>query len=100
LYRGNAVLSDVRARIRVRDEAVTAEQDVQEVGGGRVVLVPARVAELDLVLRVLAERILDVHRKELRRRLVAEAVQQPDEVLAKSLVDVGRVRVHLDPSAL
>src|SRR5438309_2457253 len=42
---------------------------------------------------VLHVRILDCVRQQLRRRLVAELVQQADEVQGERLVDIGRVAV-------
>src|SRR3954464_3199605 len=90
-----AELRDVRARVRVRMERVAPEQDIEEVRRGRVVREPARVREVHLVLRVLDIRILDVVGQELRRGLVAELVEQVDEVLAVGLVHLGRVGVHL-----
>src|ERR687885_1135227 len=94
-----AKLGDVRARVRVRMERVAPEQDVEEVRRRRVVGEPARVGEVDLVLRVLDVRILDVVGQELRCRLVAELVEQVDEVLAVGLVHLGRVGVDLHPHA-
>src|SRR6266508_2497791 len=67
-----AELGDVRARVAVRVERAAPEQDVQEVRGRRIVLIPARVRELRLVARVLHIRVLDVRREGLKRGLVAE----------------------------
>src|SRR3954469_24720024 len=73
-----AELRDFRARVGVRVERVAPQQDVEEVRRRRIVSEPARVGEVHLVLRVLDIRILDVVGQELRRRLVAELVEQID----------------------
>ena len=91
-----AELGDVRARVAVRVERAAAEQDVQEVGRCRIVGEPVGERELHLVLRVLDERVLDVVGQELRRCLVPELVQKPDEVETVRLVHIRRVGVDLD----
>src|SRR5438874_4860428 len=56
---------DVDARIAPRVEGVAAEQDVEEVGRSRVVLVPLLNVDLHLVLRVLGVREEEVRRSRL-----------------------------------
>src|SRR5207245_10114900 len=69
-----AVLRDVRARVAVRDVRAAAQEHAQEVRRRWVVLIPAREAELKLVLRVLGEGGLDVGRQGLELSLVGELV--------------------------
>src|ERR1022692_304028 len=69
---------DVRAGVAVRVDGAAAEQHVQEVRGGRVVLEPLRVGHVPLggVGRVLDERVLDAGRQQLDRGLVADRVDR------------------------
>src|SRR6185437_12097642 len=67
---------DVRAGVAVGMDGPAAQQHVQEVRRGRIVLVPGGQADVPLtgVRRVLDERVLDARRQQLRAGLVADRV--------------------------
>src|SRR2546423_814677 len=71
---------DVDARVAARMERVAPEEDVQEVRGGRIVLVPLLDVDLHLVLRVLDVGEGDVPRDRLRRCLEPDLVQDACQV--------------------
>ena len=99
-----AELGDVRAGVTVLVNAPAAEQHVQEVRRGRVVLVPGRPADVPLarVRGVLHERVLDAGRQQLSRGLVADRVQVRDHLFHQRLAHlvVGPVDDHLHPGGV
>src|SRR5436190_1141253 len=85
---------DVDARVAPWVERLAAEQDVEEVRCGRVVLIPLLNVDLHLVLRVLGVGEEDVPRDRLRRRLEPDLVQDAGEIDADRLVHLVVRREH------